>query len=103
MWKRRSCSLVLHIGQVFIFCAAFYVAMTRITDNKHHVTDVFAGAGIGVLMGVLTSYYSMQFYKRCEVEIRKKSRLYKRSTSEFANEDSHDVEETEQFGIDKIV
>lgn len=100
MWKRRSCSLVLHMVQVLIFCLACVVAMTRITDNKHHVTDVFAGSGIGVLMGLLTSYYSMQFYKRCDLEIKKHSRLYnKRSNSEFVHEDSNDVEET----VDKLV
>ncbi len=103
MWKRRSCSLLLHMGQVFIFCAAFYVAMTRITDNKHHVTDVFAGSGIGILIGALTSYYSFQFYKRSELEIRKKSRLYRQSTSEHAPEDLNSVGENEHLMFNKLV
>lgn len=103
MWKRRSCSLILHIVQVFIFSCAFFVAMTRITDNKHHVTDVFAGSGIGALVGLLTSYYSMQFYKRSEYMIKHNSKLFDGSyMGSRTREDSNNCEESEKL-IDKIV
>ena len=30
------------------FCMAFATSLTRVTDNKHHPTDVLAGALVGV-------------------------------------------------------
>lgn len=33
------------------YAIASYVSVTRLADRKHHLTDVIAGAGIGVLIG----------------------------------------------------
>jgi hypothetical protein len=33
------------------YAIASYVAMTRLADRKHHITDAVAGAGIGFLIG----------------------------------------------------
>lgn len=82
MWHRRSCNLVLHIIQVVIFTIAAFVAMTRITDNKHHVTDVFAGSGLGVLIGFITFFYLYQFYKTSDVEITQRSRKFSNTREE---------------------
>ncbi|CUT99282.1 phosphatidate phosphatase [Echinococcus multilocularis] len=37
---------------------AFYVGMTRVSDNKHHWTDVLAGMIIGALVGIFTVRYA---------------------------------------------
>lgn len=92
MWRQRSCSLVLHISQVFIITCAFCVVMTRVTDNKHHVTDVFAGSGLGALIGFITFYYLNQFYRTSDVEIKHRSRKL-----------SNTREEEMRMSADKIV
>lgn len=84
MWKRRSCNLLLHIVQVFILCVAFVVVMTRVTDNKHHVTDVIAGSSVGTIVALITFYYLYRFYKVSEISIRN------RTKSQLAREDSAD-------------
>ena len=33
------------------YAIASYVAMTRLEERKHHITDVVAGAAIGYLVG----------------------------------------------------
>ncbi|KAL5966092.1 putative phosphatidate phosphatase [Taenia solium] len=38
--------------------AAFYVGMTRISDYKHHWTDVLGGMIIGALVGIFTVRYA---------------------------------------------
>lgn len=84
MWKRRSCNLLLHIVQVCILCAAFFVVMTRVTDNKHHVTDVIAGSSVGIVVALITIYYLLRFYKVSEISIRN------RTKSQLLREDQSD-------------
>ena len=45
-------SVVQAFIQVVALTAAFYVGLTRITDNKHHWTDVLAGFVIAFLVGI---------------------------------------------------
>lgn len=74
-WKSRSCSVILHIVQVFVFASAAYVAMTRITDNKHHVTDVLAGASLGTIIAFKTGYHLNEYYKKKETCFKQNSKL----------------------------
>lgn len=51
--------------QVGIACLAIYTSLTRISDNKHHPTDVLAGLLLGVIIGFLFVYVVVaQFAKR---------------------------------------
>ena len=51
--------------QVGIACLAIYTSLTRISDNKHHPTDVLAGMLLGVIIGFLFAYVVVaQFAKR---------------------------------------
>lgn len=90
-WNRRSCSVILHIVQVFVFACAFYVAMTRITDNKHHVTDVFAGAGLGTIIAFKTGYHLNRFYKKNEIKVKQNSKQYKNGHTEMFVDDEESV------------
>lgn len=56
------CKLYLHnykksvawvVIQFAIFISAWYTALTRITDNMHHCTDVLAGSIIGTSFAVI--------------------------------------------------
>ena len=35
-----------------VFCVGIYISISRVTDNKHHVTDVVGGAVIGVVVAI---------------------------------------------------
>lgn len=50
--KILHCLPVIYVLGVLLFAAASFVALSRISDNKHHNTDVAAGSLIGVLIGV---------------------------------------------------
>lgn len=41
-------------AQALLFAAATYTAASRVLDDRHHVTDVLAGAGLGLLLSNIT-------------------------------------------------
>ena len=49
--------------QLTFFCMAFATGLSRVTDNKHHPTDVLAGAFIGVLFQWFNVVYIMGLFK----------------------------------------
>ena len=49
----HKASLPLQVG---IFILAFWISITRITDYKHHVQDIFFGALLGTIVAWFTSY-----------------------------------------------
>ena len=49
----HKASLPLQVG---IFILAFWISITRITDYKHHVQDIFFGALLGTIIAWFTRY-----------------------------------------------
>ena len=49
--------------QLTFFCMAFATGLSRVTDNKHHPTDVLAGAFIGVLFQWFNIVFIMGLFK----------------------------------------
>ncbi len=47
--------------QIAVVCGAFYVGLSRVSDNKHHPTDVLAGMIIGFLIGLFSVRFSTYF------------------------------------------
>uniref|UniRef100_A0A5K3FE23 AcidPPc domain-containing protein n=2 Tax=Mesocestoides corti TaxID=53468 RepID=A0A5K3FE23_MESCO len=43
--------------------AAFYVGLTRVTDNKHHWTDVLAGMLLGAAVGIFSVRYATDVHE----------------------------------------
>lgn len=43
---------------------AYYTGLTRITDNRHHWSDVLAGLAQGTIVALLTTRYLWPAYKR---------------------------------------
>ena len=50
--------------QFLLFALAAFTCLSRVTDNKHHPTDVLSGAILGTSVAIFTFYYLTLFYKR---------------------------------------
>lgn len=53
-------NLLFRFLQVFFVSVAFVVALSRVTDNKHHPTDVLSGGIIGSLCAFITYAYLLR-------------------------------------------
>lgn len=60
----RGSKLLRHGMQFVFIMMAWYTVMTRVSDYKHHWSDVMAGFGIGLLYAVVivSSLISVQIY-----------------------------------------
>ncbi len=63
-WSKRNLSFIVQFFQFLLFALAFYTGLSRITDHKHHWSDVLAGSLLGTLVASLKFYYLILFYKR---------------------------------------
>jgi len=63
LFKQRLYGICLLIIECSLFSLAFFISLTRIIDNKHHPTDVCAGALLGTIIGLITFYHLNEFYK----------------------------------------
>jgi phosphatidate phosphatase len=63
-WNKRSIGFIPQFVQFVLFAFAFFTALSRVVDHKHHPTDVLAGSVLGIVVAVFTYYYLNQFYKK---------------------------------------
>lgn len=57
-------NLMSKLLQLVLVSIAFFTALSRVTDNKHHPTDVLTGAIIGVLCALVTYRHLLKHFKK---------------------------------------
>ena len=62
-WNCRRLGLMPRLIQLVLFSVAFFTALSRIVDNKHHVTDVIFGALLGSSISIATFLYLTDFLR----------------------------------------
>lgn len=63
-WKCTRFGLMPRLIQFCLFSLAVFISLSRLIDNKHHPSDVIAGALLGTLVSVLTFRYLTDLLKR---------------------------------------
>lgn len=62
--KWKGSKLLRHFLQFLCLLMAWFTAMTRISNYKHHWSDVLAGSTLGIVSAlVMVSIISLNFYK----------------------------------------
>ncbi|KAG5675412.1 hypothetical protein PVAND_005320 [Polypedilum vanderplanki] len=62
--KFGGSKLLKHFIQLVFVTAALYTGLSRITDYKHHPTDVIAGSILGILIAFVVCFYFSDLFKR---------------------------------------
>ena len=77
----RGSKLSKHFLQLIFVAAAIYTGLSRISDYKHHWSDVFGGSILGIVIALVFAYCSTDLFKN------KNERAFKREQ----NESNHQV------------
>ncbi|XP_060608387.1 phospholipid phosphatase 1-like [Ruditapes philippinarum] len=67
-WTKKI-RILLPLLQLGILCAAIFVCISRVNDNKHHFSDVIAGAILGTVIALLSLKYVSCIRKDVSQEI----------------------------------
>jgi phosphatidate phosphatase len=53
-WNCRKLGFIKNFVQIVLFSISFFSCFTRVTDHKHHLSDVIAGCLLGFLVCILS-------------------------------------------------
>lgn len=93
-WNKRNLGFIPQFFQFICFCTAWFVALSRVIDNKHHPSDVLAGSILGTLIAIFTFYYLNKFYRR--YNFRQKYDLSSNYVKKMENIESNDFQENQR-------
>ena len=65
-WRFHKFGLWPRFVQFCLAAVAIFTCMSRVSDNKHHPTDVVAGALLGLVIAVLTFVFLTNFVRKNE-------------------------------------
>jgi len=64
VWNYRNIGLLPYVLETGCFGVAAYIGITRITDYRHHDTDVIAGAILGTVVAIIAFRYMVRSFKQ---------------------------------------
>ncbi|CAF2994059.1 unnamed protein product [Rotaria sp. Silwood2] len=64
VWNYRNFGLFPYLMEMGCFALASYIGITRITDNRHHPTDVLGGAILGTAVAFIAFRYMIGSFKK---------------------------------------
>ncbi|CAF1089501.1 unnamed protein product [Rotaria sordida] len=64
VWNYRNFGLFPYLMKMGCFALAAYIGITRITDNRHHATDVLSGAILGTVVAFIGFRYMVNSFKQ---------------------------------------
>lgn len=95
--KWQQLSLMRPLIQMSLIYLAFYTGLSRISDYKHHWSDVLVGMIIGTLAAVLSSHYVSKLFRRFPyAEVPVESYVRPPSRSDVENRPADNNSDTER-------
>ncbi|CAF0871689.1 unnamed protein product [Didymodactylos carnosus] len=68
VWCYRNIGLFPYIVQTGCVALAAFIGITRITDHRHHPTDVLAGSLLGTIVAIIAFRYMVAQFKHSTLE-----------------------------------
>lgn len=66
-WKANNLIYIKSTIQFIALLGAWFTALSRVTDNKHHWSDVLAGMILGIVVALLTTIYVMGLFRQSKI------------------------------------
>ncbi|CAF1015006.1 unnamed protein product [Rotaria magnacalcarata] len=64
VWRYRNIGLFAYVLEMNCFAFAAYISITRVTDHRHHPTDVLSGAILGSVIAIIAFRYMIKSFKQ---------------------------------------
>lgn len=64
----RGSKLMKHFLQMLFIAGAAYTGFSRISDHKHHWSDVLGGSLLGIVIAFVFAIYSTDLFKRRNIK-----------------------------------
>ncbi|CAM4852697.1 unnamed protein product [Rotaria socialis] len=64
IWRYRNIGLFPYVLEMGCFALAAYISITRVTDHRHHPTDVLSGAILGSVIAIIAFHYMIKSFKQ---------------------------------------
>jgi len=68
VWSWHNMGLFPYLFQMGCVALASYIGITRITDNRHHATDVIGGSILGLIIAIIAFRYMVGSFRRSTLE-----------------------------------
>lgn len=68
-WNCGHIGFLKHLTQLGLVSLAFFTALSRVQDNKHHPGDVLFGSLLGIVIAILIYVLLQKFLKKQDYKI----------------------------------
>ena len=94
-WKCRNFGLLPRMAQMVFFVIAFFTALSRIADNKHHPTDVLAGTTLGIIISICSFFCMTNYLNKTYAKTKYSTLSYNQYDEENIQEFAKDINQND--------